>query len=120
MHRGLQQFASLVLVVVILMSPAFCLCQEIHHGANRPECSLTAGHDAIEDCADQSPDCPGDHNPGADHDASGCYCSCHLPVTEQPIRIHHSPLIVSLTTFEPFTALPEVFLPKFIPPQNQA
>ncbi len=120
LHRCMQEFTSLLLVVVILMAPTFCLCQEINGEDHlRIERSQAAGHGSIGNC-DQSPCCPGDDDAGGSHDASGCFCSCHLPVTVHVPRIHHVPLVGDVSTFEPFTALPEVYLSKFIPPQNQA
>ena len=54
------------------------------------------------------------------HCAAACYCACHLPVTMQPLQLHHAPVMSRLVTGEPFTFLPEVYLPRFIPPQNLA
>ncbi len=117
--RCVRQFASLLLVVVILTAPTVCLCQEIH-ADDHLQVFVTAGHDSIGGCAGQCPTCPGDTNPGADHDAAACYCACHLPVINQPFNIHRAPIAGDLIAFEPFTAMPEVYLSKFIPPQNQA
>ena len=121
LHRGVQKIAALILVIVILAAPTFCMCQEID-GQDHPriERSHAAGHDSTHDCPDKCPGCPSENDQSSDHDASACYCSCHLPVIVQPIQINHVPLVSDLVAFEPFTALPEVCLPKFIPPQNQA
>lgn len=118
-----QQFTSFLLVVVILLAPTLCLCQEIHeiHGTDHQqvERSQASGHGSLGGC-DQCPGIPGDDDGDAGHDASACFCSCHLPVTTQALRIHHVLLVSDLSIVERFTAIPEVYLPKFIPPQNQA
>jgi hypothetical protein len=41
-------------------------------------------------------------------------------LTVQPLQLGYNPLILNLSTSDPFKHLPEVYLPKFIPPQIQA
>jgi hypothetical protein len=123
LHRCLQKFAALVLVLVVLIltTPPFCMCQEIHAEDHLLiECSHASGHDSIGECSGHCPGCPADSDQESGHDASACYCSCHLPVTAQQFQIYNPQLVSDLVIFEPFTALPEVYLPKFIPPQNLA
>jgi hypothetical protein len=66
------------------------------------------------------PSCPIDENTVTDHCDSSCYCACHAPLPGQTLRTAYSQLITFLVFAEPFKAVPEVFLPKFIPPQIQA
>ncbi len=120
-HHPVRQIISLFLVVAILVAPTFCLCQELPGGDHlRVERSHAADHDSVKACGGQSQGCPGADGSGADHGASDCFGSCHLPIVAQALRIHHVPLVSGLSPIEPFTALPEVYLSKFIPPQNQA
>lgn len=57
-----------------------------------------------------------------DHD--GCdlciNCACHAPLTIQTFQFHYIPLIVDLRPSDIFKHLPEVYFPKFIPPQISA
>jgi len=57
-------------------------------------------------------------------DYDGCdtcvNCTCHAPLTNQPIQISYNPSILALHVSDPFKFLPEVYLSKFIPPQIQA
>lgn len=119
MPHAPKKFISSLLIVMIVMATSFCLCTETHaakrsvHGQGA--CDALAGA-----TADHCPSCPDSDHTGADHCDSSCYCSCHLPVTVQPVLIRFSPVVTSLIVSEPFNTLPEVYLPKFIPPQNLA
>jgi hypothetical protein len=57
-------------------------------------------------------------------DFDGCdtciSCSCHAPLAFQQFQLSYNPIIINLSTSDPYTHLPEVFLSKFIPPQNNA
>jgi hypothetical protein len=113
----LKKFASLVLIVVILAASCLCSCLDSH----ATDQSLTASA-ANAGCAAQgnNPACPDADHTDADHDASSCFCSCHLPLLALPLRLHHAPVTGKLSPLETFTAIPEVYLPKFTPPQNLA
>jgi len=56
------------------------------------------------------------------NDYDGCDtcddCGCHAPLTTSPFRLSYNPIISDQTSIDPFKHLPEVYLPKFIPPQN--
>ena len=119
-HPAVAKFTSVGLILVILAVSFLGLCRETHAAeeswvAPAPECSQK-----IDASDDHRPACPHEEQSDVDQCASSCYCSCHLPVTVQPLRLLHVPIISRLLVYEPFTALPEVFLSKFIPPQNLA
>jgi len=67
-----------------------------------------------------SPCNPLEQHQGCDGCDSCINCSCHAPFIIQPYQIGYDPIILDLSTSETFRHLPEVFLAKFIPPQNQA
>ena len=120
-HPAVAKFTSVGLILVILVASFLGLCRETHAAeeswvAPAQACSQNVDASSDEHC----PACPHEEQSDADHCASSCYCSCHLPVTVQPLQLLHVPIISRLLVYEPFTALPEVFLSKFIPPQNQA
>lgn len=62
------------------------------------------------------PSCPVDDHSVPDHCDSSCYSPRHAPLTVPAVQIVYLPLISQLEFYEPFKALPEVYLPKFIPP----
>jgi hypothetical protein len=45
-------------------------------------------------------------------------CACHAPLTVRPFQLSYNPIIVVLSSHDPFKLLPEVYLSKFIPPQQ--
>lgn len=47
-------------------------------------------------------------------------CACHAPLGVQQLVISYDPIVLSLHLSDPYQYLPEVFLSKFIPPQNLA
>ena len=57
-------------------------------------------------------------------DYDGCdtciNCACHAPLPVQVFKLGYNSIILSFSTSEPFTYLPEVYLSKFIPPQIHA
>ena len=57
-------------------------------------------------------------------DYDGCNtcinCACHAPLSFQQFQLSYNPSISDLTIPDPFKSFPEVYLSKFIPPQNHA
>jgi hypothetical protein len=67
--------------------------------------------------SDQCPCCPmeqHDHSDGCDDCVN---CACHAPLTVQQFQLAYSPVLLILDKPSPFQFLPEVYIPKFIPPQ---
>ncbi len=62
------------------------------------------------------PVCPIDEHSVPDHNDSGCTCPCHASLTACHFQISFSLQVIQLNIHDPFKALPEVYLPKFIPP----
>lgn len=117
MHSAfLKKLMSLFLVVMIFTASGLCSCLDSNAAQQSAAASVATECGGSAHC----PACPGDDTPDSDHCASSCYCSCHLPLTVQTVQIEHSPVITELFFFESFTSIPEVYLPKFIPPQNLA
>lgn len=119
-HNLLHKFVTLLLLAVVIAASVVGLCREAHaveecwgsHGAETSACSL-AGAD------DHCPSCPADEHTGGGC-ASSCYCSCHLPVTSQFGFSVHTPHVSTLVPLDSFFRFPEVYLPKFVPPQLHA
>jgi hypothetical protein len=67
----------------------------------------------------QSPCSPLEQHQDADGCDSCLNCACHAPLASQLFRLGYTPIIVRQSRSETFTYLPEVYLPRFIPPQIQ-
>ena len=106
---------SVMVFVIIAMSlHGFC---PYAHAAHFSHTSLQGtAHEAFP--GGGGPDNPVEKHSAGDHCDSSCNCPCHAPIAVQPIRAEYAPLVSPLVFIEPFTAFPEVYLPKFIPPQN--
>jgi hypothetical protein len=115
-----RNFLSLLMMMVILAGflNGFCQSACATELSGDAKCQQSTGFSAAveEGC----PSCPADEHSGSHHCDSCCNCPCHAPLTEQPVQLFRSLQLSALVFFEPFTALPEVFLSKFIPPQNLA
>jgi hypothetical protein len=116
MRLAIKKFAALLLIFVVLAAAGLCPCLESH----AMEQSVACSHGGCDTVDEQGPACPADDHAPAGHDAASCFCACHLPVLVLLIQIQHVPVSGKLSPAETFTALPEVYLPKFIPPQNLA
>lgn len=59
---------------------------------------------------------------GAHHEDGNSCCDSHshASIPYQPISYSHSPRLITHLTGEPFRFIPQVYLDKFIPPQNLA
>ncbi|KAF0220110.1 MAG: hypothetical protein FD174_1555 [Geobacteraceae bacterium] len=115
-HPVLRKFCALILLMVIISMSVTGFCRSAH--AADPSCDTTydmapGTYSAIEK---QCPSCPVDEHSVPDHCDSSCHCPCHAPLTAQPVQVVCSRQIAPLVFPEPFKALPEVYLPKFIPP----
>jgi hypothetical protein len=47
-------------------------------------------------------------------------CPCHASLVAQQLLHNYTPFVLSLRLSDPYQYIPEVFLSKFIPPQNLA
>jgi hypothetical protein len=96
-----------------------------HTGAHALDSILTATSEhasllTIDAASHQCPSCPLDQHDDADGCSTCAHCGCHALLTVQRYHFDHFPLASNLRSVEPFTYLPEVYLSKFIPPQNPA
>jgi len=66
---------------------------------------------------DHCPACPNEDHPNNDHSHPSCEHHSSLYLGCGPLLISYNPYITIHTIFDPFNALPEVYLEKFIPPQ---
>ena len=75
----------------------------------------------VSDPAD-TPCCPVDDHDhtDVDHCTSCLHCACNAPLAALETVLIYAPSISLLNPIDRFNHLPEVYLPKFIPPQKQA
>lgn len=61
-----------------------------------------------------------DDQQGAQHNSGESCCDSHSHATilYQPLNYQHTPFSIAQRSSDPFRFIPEVYLDKFIPPQN--
>lgn len=110
---------SLILLLAMVTGMVHGAFGSVHHHG----CDQTISTHQHLDAASTHPcpSCPSHTHDDGDDRGSCMSCSCHAPLTVQQYRLDLVPLFSSdLTPLDAFTHLPEVFLSKFIPPQNPA
>jgi len=116
-----RKFLALTLIAVILTFSTIDLCRETHTAELSREAACSTQNTVADSTpTNQCPSSPADEHSRDDHDNSGCYCGCHLPLTSSAISASYLPCISILTALEPFKAIPEIYIDLFIPPQNLA
>jgi hypothetical protein len=116
----LKLVARLMFLVMLVVT-----VHGVHESAHAMQISVTVSNDsAITKAECSAPQkCP--CTPPSQHkDYDGCdtciNCSCHAPLAVQQLVIHYNPILLNVGFSDPYQHLPEVFLSKFIPPQNLA
>lgn len=115
------KFVSQLLLVVMLIVAV----HGVHESAHAMQYSVSSSNDSAITHAELSAphQCPCT-TPVQHKDYDGCdtcvNCSCHAPLSVQQLVFNYDPSITELQTFDPALYFPEVFLSKFIPPQNLA
>jgi hypothetical protein len=116
------KFLSLVLLVVMLTVAINGVLESAH--AMQSQVTSSDEKDGLHSEIAAPHQCP--CTPLEQHkDYDGCdtcvNCACHAPLTIQPFQLSYNPSILdNMYASDPFKHLPEVYLSKFIPPQNQA
>ena len=112
----LQFFSKLFLVVMLTV-----IISGVHESAHALQNHMSAASDEAsyyEISASHQCPCTPLEQPKDNDCCDTCdTCACHAPLTIQPFQLSYNPIISDLSTSEPFKHLPEVYLPKFIPPQ---
>lgn len=106
----------------ILASVFVVLCNGVCSTAHALESQISASQVSADRAdSDDTPCCPDDHH---DSEGSACddcvNCLCHVTVVPQLFSLNYLPVFSDLSSFTAFRFIPEVYLPKFIPPQNLA
>ena len=125
MRRQLfRKYVSFLMSMVMFTISVAGFCQSAHSfELSVDPHARTGGHlSAAIETENGCPICPMDGHSESepDHCESSCYCACHAPLMPQPVQIVCSRQSSPLIFIESFKAIPEVYLSKFIPPQNLA
>ena len=106
----------------MLASVFLVLCNGVCSTAHALESQLSSLQvSAVTDAAASFgvPCCPDDHHDSESPACDDCVnCLCHVTVAPQLFRLNYLPVFSDISCFAAFRSLPEVYLPKFIPPQN--
>ncbi len=121
-NRHFKKIVAFFLIGIVLTFSSTGFCQDFHATASscQAACKIKNSASLCDTPIDKSPASPADEHSSDDHGNSNCYCACHLPLTCSTIAISYLPHMSVLTVFMPFKAFPEIYLDKFIPPQNLA
>ena len=113
------KFLSLVLIVALLTVTINGVCESAHAMQSHVPAASDQAFQSEISLSDKCPCCPLEHN-----DFDGCdtciNCVCHVSLNIQQFELSYNPIIVDLKMSDPFRHIPEVYLSKFIPPQNLA
>ena len=115
------KFVSRLLLICILLVAVNGVFQSAHA---MQSCIATAMDSTITHVESSTPHgCPS--TPSEQHeDYDNCDtcigCACHASLAAQQLMNNYAPLVLSLRLSDPYQHIPEVFLSKFIPPQNLA
>lgn len=106
--------ALVLLLVMLSITLGGVVCLGAHpHAA--PTADVVATH------ADgDAPCCPDSGDSDGDHCQSCLSCPCQAPLTGNELRIGYSPSIRTLSFSDYLVPPPDVYLSKFVPPQNLA
>ena len=113
------KYVATILLLVLLAISVNGVHTDIHarqHHLTVTDAQASLSSDAAHSC----PCTPDEQHNDCDECDSCIHCACHAPLTVQTFQLRYAPLIITLSATDPFKHLPEVVLPKFIPPQNHA
>jgi len=114
------KFFSWLLLVVILTAVTHGVCENAHASQVQPTVASEHASQSEVFASGQCPCCPLEHEENPDVCDSCINCLCHASLTIPHFRLTYNPVILDLKGSHPFRHLPDVYLPKFIPPQNLA
>jgi len=115
----LKFFSRLLLVVMLTVA-----INGVHESAAAIQSHMTAASDQVSSseisATRQCPCSPIGQHKDFDNCDTCINCACHAPLTVQKYNFSYNPSVLNIQTSDPFKYIPEVYLSKFIPPQNQA
>lgn len=115
-----DRFIAILLTIAMLASLIGGICGDVHADGHSASSHVAYCSAPPCDNGNASPSHPENDHPNDSHCEDCCSCSCHSYSHAGGIVIKHAPFVATLITYEPFTAIPEVVIPKFVPPENHA
>lgn len=120
MNQKFRKIIALILVAIMVclsINTVFSVAHEVE------EAGFSAPHNVkIAFLHVETPghclSCPSDEHPSEDHDHVSCDHHTYISLTAQTVYRHPVSTGLAIVNLEPFQFIPEVYLDKFIPPQN--
>lgn len=122
MKQGFRKVIALTLVAVIIclsINTFFSVAHEVEEAGFSTPHNIKIGFLHVE-TSDHCPSCPIDDHPNTDHDHFSCDHHTYMSMAAQTVYRHPVPVTLSIVNVDPFQFIPEVYLDKFIPPENLA
>ena len=122
-HSSSHKFVTYLLLIVILTLSTAGFCQDACADEIAVDKSIKSANSVASFFAAEKtgPCCPCNQKSDNDNRCDSCrYCCCHAPLISQSVQVVYTAQVIPITSSEPFTAFPEVYLPKFIPPHINA
>jgi len=114
------KFVSKLLLVIMLIVAVHGVHESAHAMQGHVKVSSDQAAFAKISAPHQCPCVPFEQHKDYDGCDTCTNCVCHAPLPVQIFKLNYNPIVLKLGTSELFAYLPEVFLSKFIPPQNLA
>ena len=118
-HSFSHKLVSYLLLIVTLTLSTAGFCRDACSDEITIDKSIKSANSAVSFIVAEKagPLCPCGQQSDNDNRCDSCrYCCCHAPLISQSVQVEYTPQVISITSSEPFTALPEVYLSKFVPP----
>lgn len=107
----------LLIIPVLFLNLSVAVLSSVAHALG--ESGHSATHKVSTESNDHCPACPTEVPQNTDHSHSSCEHHSSLYFGSQPLLILYNPTVTTHITHDPFNALPEVYLDKFIPPETR-
>lgn len=120
MNQRFKKTIALVLVAVMIgisIGTVFSIAHEIEEAGFSSPHKISIAFLHVESSG-HCPACPTDNHPSDDHDHYSCDHHTNISLSAQAVYRHPVPMGFLRVNVEPFQFIPEVYLDKFIPPQN--
>jgi hypothetical protein len=120
MRRPLFQkiTASFMMLLVFALVPVSFCRGECHGKANKETCHQEENGSKSVNAKLNNHEYPSDANSKPMQRVPGFHCPCVLPMPPEQAPFSPEFVVSSIKFYEPYKAIPEVFLPKFIPPHS--
>lgn len=125
MKTGFRPIIALLLLFVTIIGILVSFGEDALCGGEPPGAHGRSNHppaaDGVQNTDGHCPCAPSPSTTPNDHFCTGdCGCPCQAPLSSAMLTVGYSPAFANLRHAEVTRHIPEVYLDRFIPPQNQA